>query len=158
MLHVITRNAHSKITRMIPDVPPTCTRSRITKPDGATQMIWTYSGHLVGEEFNHYDPLLRSTVAWCMAHRPADRPGILELERLITDAVAVDRSETEAEGRVSIRELLVTPPAATVQAPAKAENTSAAQDTPAAPVHPATEPGGPAGPGAPGESGERGAP
>lgn len=119
-------------------------------------MIWTYSGRLVGEEFDHYDPLLRSTVAWCMAHRPADRPGILELERLITDAVAVDRSVTEAEGRVSVRELLVTPPAATVQVPA------AAQDTPAAPVHPAAaEPGRPAGPGAPGEPGEpgeRGAP
>lgn len=138
---------------MLPDVPPTCTRSRITKPDGTTQMIWTYSGRLVGEEFDHYDPLLRSTVAWCMAHRPADRPGILELERLITDAVAVDRSETEAEGRVSIRELLVTPPAATVQVPA------AVQDTPAAPGNrAATGPGGPAGPGAtrdPGEQGER---
>lgn len=115
-------------------------------------MIWTYSGRLVGEEFDHYDPLLRSTVAWCMAHRPADRPGILELERLITDAVAVDRSETEAEGRVPIRELLEVPPAATVQVPA------AAEDTPAAPVHPAaSEPGGPAGPGATGEPGERGA-
>lgn len=152
MLHVLTRNAHTKITRMIPDVPPTCTRSRITKPGGTTQMIWTYSGHLVGEEFAHYDPLLRSTVAWCMAHRPADRPGILELERLITDAVAVDRSETEAEGRVPIRELLEVPPAATVQVPA------AAEDTPAAPVHPAaSEPGGPAEPGATGEPGEPGA-
>lgn len=115
-------------------------------------MIWTYSGRLVDNEFDHYDPLLRSTVSWCMAHRPADRPGILELERLITDAVAVDRSETEAEGRVSIRELLVAPPAATVQVPA------AVEDTPAAPVYPvASEPGGPARPVATGGPGEQGA-
>lgn len=93
-----------------------------------------------------------------MAHRPADRPGILELERLITDAVAVDRSETEAEGRVSIRELLVTPPAATSQVSVAVQDTPAVENTPAAPVHPAaTGPAGPAGPGVTGEPGERGA-
>lgn len=136
---------------MIPNVPPTCTQSEITKPDGTTQMIWTYSGHLLGEQFDHYDPLLRSTVAWCMAHRPADRPGILELERLITDAVAVDRSAAEAEGRVSIRELLGAPPAAPTQVP------SAVQDPPAAPPAPAAAgtagPSGTAGPAAPGPVG-----
>ncbi|KAL2288862.1 hypothetical protein FJTKL_03508 [Diaporthe vaccinii] len=137
------------ITRVTPDVPPTCTQSEITKPDGTTQKICTYSGHLLGEQFNHYDPLLRSTVAWCMAHRPTDRPGILELERLITDAVAVDRSATEAEGRVSIRELLEAPPAVTTQVP------SAVQDPPAAPPAPAAAgTAGPSGPTAPGGRGE----
>ncbi|KKY35551.1 putative serine threonine protein kinase [Diaporthe ampelina] len=111
------------ITRMLPDVPPACTQGRITKPDGTAQTVWTYSGHLLGSEFDHYDPLLRSTVAWCMAHRPADRPGILELERLIAAAAAVDRSGAEAEGRVSIASLLGEPPAA-------------AQDPPPAPAPP----------------------
>ncbi|KAK7708436.1 hypothetical protein SLS63_013474 [Diaporthe eres] len=133
------------ITRVTPDVPPTCTQSDITKPDGTTQKIWTYSGHLIGEQFDHYDPLLRSTVAWCMAHRPADRPGILELERLITDAVAVDRSAAEAEGRVSIRELLGAPPAVPTQVP------SAVRDPPAPPSAPAAAgTAGPSGPTAPG--------
>lgn len=142
--------AHTKITRMIPDVPPTCTRRLITRSDGTTQDIWTYSGHLLGEEFDHYDPLLRSTVAWCMAHRPADRPGILELERLITTAVAVDRSEAEAEGRVSIRELLGVPSAPTGQ-------TAAVQDPPAAPpAAAAAAASGPDGPGDRDSGGSRG--
>ncbi|KAG6356959.1 hypothetical protein INS49_014834 [Diaporthe citri] len=139
------------IARVIPNVPPTCTQSEITKPDGTTQTIWTYSGHLLGEQFDHYDPLLRSTVAWCMAHRPADRPGILELERLITDAVAVDRSAAEAQGRVSIRELLGVPPATATQVP------SAVQDPPAVPPAPAAAgTAGPPGTAAPGGSGGRG--
>ncbi|POS69723.1 hypothetical protein DHEL01_v211885 [Diaporthe helianthi] len=119
------------ITGMLPDVPPTCTQRSIrVQPDGTTRMIWTYAGHLLDPEFDHYDPLLRSTVAWCMAHRPADRPDIDLLEGLLTNAAAADRSAAEAQGRVSIAELLgvpapatratsapVTPPAAAPVAP-----------------------------------------
>jgi hypothetical protein len=96
-------------------------------------MIWTYAGHLLDPEFDHYDRLLRSTVAWCMAHRPSDRPGIRVLEGLIMSAVAHDRSAAEAEGRVSIAELLGEPSAVVRQAQ-KAPLAAAAKDVSAIPA------------------------
>lgn len=80
-------------------------------------MIWTYAGHLVSPEYDRYDPLLRSTVAWCLAHRPMDRPQILELETLLMAAVAVDRSATEGPDRTTIASLLGSVPPAMTQTP-----------------------------------------
>ncbi|KAJ0116909.1 serine threonine protein kinase [Diaporthe amygdali] len=101
--------------------------------DPVKAMIWTYAGHLVGPDYDRYDPLLRSTVAWCIAHRPMDRPQILELETLLMAAVAVDRSATEGPDRTTIASLLGSVPPAMTQ-------------TPSGLVIPAAGPAGPAGP------------
>lgn len=65
----------SKITQYQPQVPPECLRVQIIKPGGVTDTIYTYGSELLDEDlYGHYDLPLRSTVAWCLAHRPEDRP------------------------------------------------------------------------------------
>lgn len=61
--------------------------------------------------FTHIDQSLRETVAWCMAHRPADRPEMLELEGIFRTAMQRNfPNEHEAEHRETISGLLNSPP------------------------------------------------
>lgn len=72
--------------------------------------MFTYGGHLLEESFNHYDATLLSTVAWCMAHRPRERPTMLELEAILKDAIAREYPEEDDDDtRLTIRELLDSP-------------------------------------------------
>lgn len=58
-----------------------------------------------------YDPLIIDTVAWCMAHKPGDRPTMIELEqRLSSNVLGRDWSDEDVDGRITIRELLARPP------------------------------------------------
>ena len=97
------------ITRDFPPRPPQGTQQTILKIDGSTSSVYTYGGYLLDNRFDCYDPLLRSTVAWCMARCPFDRPSMLELENTILIGVT-SRRDGRDEGRVSIGELLSDPP------------------------------------------------
>lgn len=107
----LTRLDVVKITRNLPDIPPACLPVAITKPDGRTDQVFTYGSHFLWDEYDHYDPVLRSTLAWCMAHRPADRPTMLELEGLFQTALATAVFPgDDDEDRITIGELLGSPP------------------------------------------------
>lgn len=92
-------------------VPPDCIWHEVTIGDGSKKRIPTYANPLVNDEaMQVYDPLLVDTLAWCMAHRPGDRPTIFELEQRIVTAVARDWSQEDETDRISIRQLLSMPP------------------------------------------------
>ncbi|KAH8756240.1 hypothetical protein F5883DRAFT_620343 [Diaporthe sp. PMI_573] len=69
--------------------------------------VYTYSGHLLKNYFNHYDMNLRMTIAWCMAHVPGQRPTMTQLQDVLMRA---ERQVFNEEGRTSIAELLGSPP------------------------------------------------
>lgn len=46
-------------------------------------------------------------IAWIMAHSPGKRPTMLQLERILMNAVLKDYGE---DGRTSVAELLESPP------------------------------------------------
>lgn len=100
-----------QITQLVPDIPPTCVRATIAKPTGVVEEVFTYGSHLLGPgRYDHYDPALRATVAWCMAHRPGDRPTMVELEGVIQAAIARGSPTDNDEDRSSVRWLLTNPP------------------------------------------------
>ncbi|KAK3689432.1 hypothetical protein B0T22DRAFT_378420 [Podospora appendiculata] len=62
--------------------PPVLEKVPLTFPDGSTRGIWTYGGYMVRPRQSGWqiDEALRHLVARCMAHIPADRPSLAELE------------------------------------------------------------------------------
>lgn len=95
----------------MPDIPPTCLPVAITKPDGRNDQVFTYGSHFLWADYDHYDPLLRSTLARCMAHRPVDRPSMLELEALLEVALRSGTFPSDADAdRIAVGELLGSPP------------------------------------------------
>ncbi|KAL1851748.1 hypothetical protein Daus18300_012433 [Diaporthe australafricana] len=100
------------ITQNQPQVPPDCVWADVTVADGTQRNIPTYGAPLLfNNDLSHYDPLLLNTICWCMAHRPGDRPRMLELEQRITRQVNRDWSGEDVTDRVTIRDLLIQPPA-----------------------------------------------
>lgn len=95
----------------MPDIPPTCVEAEISKPTGEVERVFTYGSHLLADQYDHYDRSLRNTVAWCLAHRPRDRPTMRELDRVLRAAMrmeyALDADET---ARRTIGDLLCSPP------------------------------------------------
>ncbi|KAK2609855.1 hypothetical protein N8I77_003332 [Diaporthe amygdali] len=99
-------------TNYLPIVPPDCVTASVTVGDGSKKDMPTYSVPLQSNiNLARYDPLLMDTVSWCMAHRPGDRPTMLQLEQRIRSAVDRDWSTEASAGRVTIKELLSDPPA-----------------------------------------------
>lgn len=86
--------------------------------DGTTLQVLTFAGSLLSDDFMHYDGLLRSTVARCMAYRPGDRPSMLELERTILSATTFwdsfprpDGTPSPDAGHIGIAEIMgIAPP------------------------------------------------
>lgn len=68
---------------------------------------WQYGGYVLDEKFDHYDRGLRMAITWAMAHSPANRPSMLELQEVLMKGV---RGEYGEEDRTSIAELLRSPP------------------------------------------------
>lgn len=102
-----------QITQWKPDIPPECVQVVITKPTipPITHQVFTYGSHLLlNDEFSYYDTSLRATVAWCMAHRPRDRPTMLEIQDIFRRALVQVYQGDDDDDRSSIRELLETPP------------------------------------------------
>lgn len=102
-----------QITQWKPDIPPDCVQVAITKPTipPITHQVFTYGSHLLlNDEFSYYDTSLRATVAWCMAHRPRDRPTMLEIQDIFRRALVQVYQGDDDDDRSSIRELLETPP------------------------------------------------
>lgn len=83
----------------------------VTIADGSMKNIPTYIAPLLTDPaIDGYDPLLVDTIAWCMAHKPADRPTMQELEQRISSNVFKDWSDEDDTGRLTIRDLLAMPP------------------------------------------------
>lgn len=86
----------------------------IVKLNGVTEKIFTYGSRLLNDErLGAYDRDIRNTIAWCMAHRPADRPTMVELSAIFTDAL--QKTAGELNGpleafRTTIPQLLDSPP------------------------------------------------
>lgn len=92
-------------------MPPQCILSTIQKPGGVVDQIFTYGAHLVLNEYDQYDMSLRSTVAWCLAHRPGERPTMLQLQAILNDAVRKQYpGEDNDGGRSTVADLLGSPP------------------------------------------------
>lgn len=103
-----------KITTALPDIPPDCVQADIVRPDGVTEKIFTYGSRLLNDEkYGHYDRDIRNTIAWCMAHRPRDRPTMIELSAIFNDALKRTAGEFTSpleSFRTSIPQLLDSPP------------------------------------------------
>lgn len=84
------------------------------KPNGVTEKIFTYGSRLLDDErYGRYDRDIRITIAWCMAHRPRDRPTMVELSAIFNDALQRTAGEFDSplEGfRATIPQLLNNPP------------------------------------------------
>ncbi|CAN8103641.1 unnamed protein product [Discula destructiva] len=99
------------INQYQPDIPPECMRTTIIKPDGISDVIWTYGSDLLDDSlYGQYDLTLRTTVAWCLAHRPRDRPTMDEMEQALVDGIARKYAAEDQDARwVTIAELLDVP-------------------------------------------------
>lgn len=105
-------NAFLQLTQNQAYVPPDCVWTDVTIGDGTKKRIPTYVAPLLTDPvIAGYDPLIVDTVAWCMAHKPRDRPTMLELEeRLFANTMSRDWAQEDESGRITIRELLARPP------------------------------------------------
>lgn len=103
-----------QITTAQPDIPPDCVQADIMKPNGVTSQIFTYGSRILDDDkFGAYDSDLRHTIAWCMAHRPGDRPEMAELAAIFDNAIrrtAREFDEPLEEFRTSVPQLLNSPP------------------------------------------------
>lgn len=101
-----------QLTQQQAQVPPDCVWVDVTIADGSKKKIPTYIAPLLTEPaVQGYDPLIIDTIAWCMAHKPGDRPTMVELEqRLFTNVMNRDWSQEDEKKRITIRELLARPP------------------------------------------------
>lgn len=101
-----------QLTQQQAQVPPDCVWTDVTIADGSKKRIPTYVAPLLTEPaVQGYDPLIIDTIAWCMAHKPGDRPTMVELEqRLFTNVINREWSQEDENKRITIRELLARPP------------------------------------------------
>lgn len=109
-----------QITQKQPDIPPECIQISITKPTQPqqTDQVFTYGSHLILDpSYDHLDPSLRATVAWCMAHRPVDRPDMLVLEAIIRNALKTNFPDDDNDNRDAISVLLNSPAPVSVEPP-----------------------------------------
>lgn len=100
-----------QLTQNQAQVPPDCVWTDVTIADGTKKNIPTYVAPLLTDPaVGGYDPMIMDTVAWCMAHKPSDRPTMMELERrLFANVMMRDWNREDQRDRITIRQLLARP-------------------------------------------------
>lgn len=99
------------MTLNLPDEPPFA-RPYNFRIDRQSLSGWTY-GHNLLSDYNagyneQFSAELRNTVAWCMEHNPAERPGLNRLGQIIERNAGI-HFESESDTKRSVGNLLGTP-------------------------------------------------
>lgn len=101
------------MTLSLPDEPPLA-RPYNFRIDRQSLSGWTYGHHLLSEYnaalIDQFSAELRNTVAWCMEHNPAERPGLNRLGQIIERNNGLHLpGQSDGETRTLVGNLLGTP-------------------------------------------------